>query len=71
MLFGAVTLQAWCFQALQQIACEKCGLTPDFFPANAFFISSISSLQPDTVLSCPAHPYGRVRDDNNPAQNRI
>jgi len=26
MLFGAVTLQAWCFQALQQIACEKCGL---------------------------------------------
>jgi hypothetical protein len=27
MLFGAVTQQAWCFQALQQIACEKCGLT--------------------------------------------
>jgi hypothetical protein len=26
MLFGAVTLQAWYVQALQQIACEKCGL---------------------------------------------
>jgi hypothetical protein len=26
MLLGAVTLQAWRFQALQQIACEKCGL---------------------------------------------
>ena len=26
MLFGAVAPQTWCFQALQQIACEKCGL---------------------------------------------
>jgi hypothetical protein len=24
--FWPVTLQAWCFQDLQQIGCEKCGL---------------------------------------------
>jgi hypothetical protein len=24
--FWSCTPQAWCFQALQQIACEKCGL---------------------------------------------
>jgi hypothetical protein len=27
MLFGDGTLQAWCFQALQQIVCEQCGST--------------------------------------------
>ena len=52
--FLAVTRQAWCFQVLQQIACEICGLIPsvdipiygsvvkdsdDFFPWHKFMVN--------------------------------
>jgi heterodisulfide reductase subunit A-like polyferredoxin len=57
MLFGAVTQQAWCFQALQQIACEKCGLT--VCPENRVDFASFPAMLlqagiPESMLFIPA-----------------